>query len=113
MFDKAKLDKLDKLIERAAKLLKVGVTILISIGLLIGLLALIDQLNDAKKLALCHQAAACKKYSKVRQECATAGSFKTCLRIKMGDDAYLSRYVQRARRRRTSFALATTNARRD
>jgi hypothetical protein len=47
-------------------------------------------LKDASKLALCHQAAACKKYSKVREECATAGSFKTCLRIKMGDDAHWS-----------------------
>jgi hypothetical protein len=47
-------------------------------------------LKDATKLALCHQAAACKKYSNVREECATAGSFKTCLRIKMGDDAHWS-----------------------
>ena len=33
-------------------------------------------------------AAACKKYSDVRLECAVAGNFKTCLRIKMGADAY-------------------------
>ena len=32
--------------------------------------------------------AACKKYSAARLDCATAGNFKTCLRIKMGDDAY-------------------------
>jgi hypothetical protein len=39
------------------------------------------------KLALCEQAAACKKYSEARLECATAGNFRTCLRIKMGDYA--------------------------
>jgi hypothetical protein len=43
-----------------------------------------------EKLMLCQQAAACKKYSEVRLECATAGSFKTCLRIKMGDNASYS-----------------------
>ena len=42
------------------------------------------QIKDETKLALCHQATACKKYSEVREECATAESFKTCLRIKMG-----------------------------
>jgi hypothetical protein len=36
---------------------------------------------------LCRAAAACKKYSEARFECATAGNLKTCLRIKMGDDA--------------------------
>jgi hypothetical protein len=36
---------------------------------------------------LCRRAAACKKYDQVRLECATAGSFKTCMRIKMGDEA--------------------------
>ena len=39
---------------------------------------------------LCRVASACKKYSDVRLECATAGNFKTCLRIKMGDDASYS-----------------------
>jgi hypothetical protein len=39
------------------------------------------------KQYLCRAAAACKKYDEVRLECATAGSFKTCLRIKMGKDA--------------------------
>jgi len=45
-------------------------------------------LDGATKLALCRQAAACKRYSEVREQCATAGSFKTCARIKMGDDAH-------------------------
>jgi hypothetical protein len=39
---------------------------------------------------LCHAVAACRKYSEARLECATAGNFKTCLRIKMGDDASYS-----------------------
>jgi hypothetical protein len=39
------------------------------------------------KRYLCRVAAVCKKYSEVRLECATAGNFKTCLRIKMGNDA--------------------------
>jgi hypothetical protein len=37
--------------------------------------------------SLCLRASACKRYDTVRLECATAGSFKTCMRIKMGDDA--------------------------
>ncbi len=40
------------------------------------------------KRYLCRVSAACKKYDATRLECATAGNFKTCLRIKMGDDAY-------------------------
>jgi hypothetical protein len=40
--------------------------------------------------SLCHAAAACKKYSEARLECATAGNFKTCLRIRMGNDASYS-----------------------
>jgi hypothetical protein len=36
---------------------------------------------------LCRLAAACEKYSAIRLECATAGNFKNCLRIKMGADA--------------------------
>jgi hypothetical protein len=42
---------------------------------------------DQHKRELCRAAAVCKKYDTVRLECATAGSFKTCLRVKMGDDA--------------------------
>src|SRR5262249_37204494 len=45
------------------------------------------QQKEELNLALCRQAAACKKYSEARLECATAGNFKTCLRIKMGEDA--------------------------
>ncbi len=47
-------------------------------------------LTEKAKLSLCHAAAACKKYSEPRLECATAGNFKTCLRIKMGNDASYS-----------------------
>jgi hypothetical protein len=36
---------------------------------------------------LCHTAAVCTKYATTRQECATAGSFRTCIDVKMGDDA--------------------------
>ena len=42
------------------------------------------------KQELCHEAKACKKYSEARLECATAGNFKTCLRIKMGEDSFYS-----------------------
>jgi hypothetical protein len=42
---------------------------------------------DQYKKSLCLAAAACKKYDAVRLECATAGNFRTCLRIKMGEDA--------------------------
>jgi hypothetical protein len=45
-----------------------------------------QQFEQAKR-ELCHFAAVCKKYDTVRLECATAGNFKTCLRIKMGGDA--------------------------
>jgi hypothetical protein len=37
---------------------------------------------------LCLEARACKKYSEARLDCATAGNFKTCLRIKMGEDSF-------------------------
>jgi hypothetical protein len=36
---------------------------------------------------LCRLVAACEKYSAIRLECATAGNFKNCMRIKMGADA--------------------------
>jgi hypothetical protein len=36
--------------------------------------------------ALCRQKSICKQYGQVRQECAIAGSFQTCVRIRMGDD---------------------------
>jgi hypothetical protein len=45
------------------------------------------QVKQQVKQDLCRAAAVCKKYDTVRLECATAGSFKTCLRVKMGDDS--------------------------
>jgi hypothetical protein len=39
------------------------------------------------KRFLCLEAKVCKKYNEARLECATAGNFKTCLRIKMDEDA--------------------------
>jgi hypothetical protein len=39
------------------------------------------------KRYLCRAASACRNYDRVRLECATAGHFKTCLRIKMGNEA--------------------------
>jgi hypothetical protein len=45
------------------------------------------QQTEQAKLDLCRAAAICKKYDTVRLECATAGSIKTCLRVKMGDDS--------------------------
>jgi hypothetical protein len=48
------------------------------------------ELAYQNKQYLCLLAAACKKYDDVRLECATAGSFKTCLRVKMGSDADFS-----------------------
>jgi hypothetical protein len=42
--------------------------------------------EQAYKSQLCRVAAACKKYDQARLDCATAGNFKTCLRIKMGHD---------------------------
>ncbi|WP_315742223.1 hypothetical protein [Bradyrhizobium sp. SZCCHNR1075] len=38
---------------------------------------------------LCHIGDVCRRYDEVRLECATAGSFKTCLRVKMDNDASL------------------------
>jgi hypothetical protein len=43
--------------------------------------------KEQYKMSLCLRAAACRRYDTVRLECAAAGSFKTCLRIKMGDEA--------------------------
>jgi hypothetical protein len=39
------------------------------------------------KLLLCRAATACQKYEKMRFECAAAGNIRTCLRIKMGEEA--------------------------
>ena len=43
------------------------------------------QFHDQYLNGLCHQKAVCKKFAEVRQECATAGSFDTCVTIKLGD----------------------------
>jgi|SRR5579872_4683841 len=40
----------------------------------------------AYEQSLCRLRDACTKYDRVRLECATAGNFKTCLRIKMDKD---------------------------
>ncbi len=49
-----------------------------------------EKQREQRKQFLCLEAKACKKYSEARLECATAGNFKTCLRIKMGEDASYS-----------------------
>lgn len=36
---------------------------------------------------LCAREALCRKFGEARQGCATAGNYKNCLDIKMGDDA--------------------------
>jgi hypothetical protein len=38
--------------------------------------------------ALCAWKSRCEKYAQARQECAVAGDFKNCLRVKMGSDDY-------------------------
>lgn len=47
-----------------------------------------QQRNERKKY-LCRAFDACQTYDTVRLECATAGNFRTCLRIKMGDQMSL------------------------
>lgn len=37
---------------------------------------------------LCRLKDICAQFSKVRQECATAGSFNNCISVKMGDERY-------------------------
>ena len=39
---------------------------------------------------LCKTKVVCARYAEVRQECATAGSFQTCIQVKMGDENYES-----------------------
>ena len=41
------------------------------------------------KQQMCHMKDVCIKNGETRQQCATAGSYRTCLQIKMGDDASL------------------------
>jgi hypothetical protein len=38
--------------------------------------------------ALCRVKSICEEYAHVRQECATAGNFQTCVRVKMGDENF-------------------------
>jgi hypothetical protein len=35
---------------------------------------------------LCHVKSVCKAYADVRQECAVAGDFNNCVRVKIGDE---------------------------
>lgn len=44
-------------------------------------------LQRQRREKLCHAAAVCPRYAKTRQECATAGSFRTCIDVRMGKDA--------------------------
>jgi hypothetical protein len=37
-------------------------------------------------VAVCRLKSICKQFARARQECATAGSFETCMRVKLGDD---------------------------
>jgi hypothetical protein len=41
--------------------------------------------KDAERAELCHLRTVCTTFSSVRQDCATAGSFETCVAVKMGD----------------------------
>jgi hypothetical protein len=40
-----------------------------------------------QKVRLCRWAATCRRYDAARLECATAGNFNMCLKIKMGSEA--------------------------
>jgi hypothetical protein len=40
--------------------------------------------------ALCHQKTICAKLPNIRQECATAGNFDNCIKVKIGDEDYSS-----------------------
>lgn len=42
--------------------------------------------RDLQTAALCRQKSMCRQYGQVRQECAIAGNFQNCIRVKMGDD---------------------------
>jgi hypothetical protein len=45
-----------------------------------------SQRASERKKALCEQRRLCSKYGAARQACATAGSYQTCMVIKMGKD---------------------------
>jgi hypothetical protein len=44
-----------------------------------------QETRSVRTKALCHTASVCRRFTKVRQECAIAGDFNSCLRIKIGD----------------------------
>jgi hypothetical protein len=48
--------------------------------------------KDARALgtALCQQKMICAKLPDIRQECATAGNFDNCIKVKIGDEDYSS-----------------------
>jgi hypothetical protein len=45
-----------------------------------------EKASQERNRALCKLKSTCEQYGRVRQECATAGSFQTCVRVKMGDE---------------------------
>jgi hypothetical protein len=45
-----------------------------------------DKVKQVRRAAYCETAHTCKRYGKVRQECAVAGDFKNCVTVKMGDN---------------------------
>jgi hypothetical protein len=71
MVDRTKLvDTLKGLTRLAAQ---VGVLLVVSYVIIALAVEWFGQIKDATKLALCHQAATCKKYSEVRQEVQRRG----------------------------------------
>jgi hypothetical protein len=57
--------------------------------------AVADAKADAQRRAardrdqlLCKVKSICAQYEQVRQDCATAGNFTNCIRVKMGDENY-------------------------
>ncbi len=42
--------------------------------------------NREQDKYFCRLETVCEKYGRIRQECATAGSFDNCIKVKMGDD---------------------------
>jgi hypothetical protein len=49
--------------------------------------------DGVDRVHLCLLAEACQRYSDARLQCATAGNFETCLRIKMDDDRELYKFA--------------------
>jgi len=45
-----------------------------------------QEAEQAWRNAVCKQEKTCKRYATVRQECAVAGDFKNCIRVKMSED---------------------------